>query len=920
MDQDANDILFTNIFVPTGTIELKNENNKEEFKKYYIESEKKEIEMKQVVIPKQKKHISTCVNIDSRDRDKIVYPLASDFIIYLNKTYTNVQSIKLVSIEFPNTDAVINSLNNKIYWINQQDVLNDNIDQITGTYPVYYAILRVGNYTASTLQKEITNEMNMVKRFDQSFHYFVIDLDLDTDVVTFISLILENLPNNPITTTVNTGIITVNAPNHNYKTGDNIYFLNVSTVAGIPGSTINGFQLITVINANTFQISVNVNANDTVSGGGNTVSAGEQSPFQLLFGEKMDTVCQNIGYSNEDSSDLINVDIKSVQNFYQVVITTSAILPFDSTGFNTIGESGILVNSGATTNNISIDGSNLISGVQSIMSVLLNIPGNLDESIYINQTDNNNGLGDVVNGMYPPNYGLLQIGSTNNQIVFANTFSIVNNEYQGWWIKIISGNASGNVRMITSYNNYIATLSSPLIGLLLTGVDAFYLYQPSLFSFNNINYNIVSIVGYINCINVTFNTIHNYSPSDIGKNITLNGTDTTPSYDGTFVINGVPNGYSVVLSGSLFSGSNISPINGTSPQYNCVESYIYEIESVIPGSSYTVINCMTEHDLSIGDIIKIVGLTSIPSIGNGIFFVYSIPSDKTFTIEFTCKSVESVSITNSFIGTNKFKLTMPSHGFNTITNLTGISGIVTVTTLLPHNLENNEITRIMQTGTVVDNSSFMVTVQSFDTFTFTTSHHSNFSSSSGILGMSNTFRLYNCPMINTIVPELINNVKLEIVKIIDENSFIFTIYQAFSSANQQTGTDIYISSFRNGYKGTQTNTKNGILNRPINLAGENYALLCCPQLSNMVTTSPVKNVFAKIILDQSPGCISFSFLNNPKTFDQIPLANLNEIEFSVLNYDTTPYFFNDLDYSFTLEIVEIVDTREDFNISSRRQI
>jgi hypothetical protein len=40
----------------------------------------------------------------------------------------------------------------------------------------------------------------------------------------------------------------------------------------------------------------------------------------------------------------------------------------------------------------------------------------------------------------------------------------------------------------------------------------------------------------------------------------------------------------------------------------------------------------------------------------------------------------------------------------------------------------------------------------------------------------------------------------------------------------------------------------------------------------------------------------------------------------MLNYDGSDYEFNDLDYSFTLQITEIVDVTEGFQISSRRGI
>jgi hypothetical protein len=64
----------------------------------------------------------------------------------------------------------------------------------------------------------------------------------------------------------------------------------------------------------------------------------------------------------------------------------------------------------------------------------------------------------------------------------------------------------------------------------------------------------------------------------------------------------------------------------------------------------------------------------------------------------------------------------------------------------------------------------------------------------------------------------------------------------------------------------------------------------------------------------------FSYLSNPKVFDSVPLNQLNELEFSILNYDGTEYEFNDLDYSFTLQITEVIDITDNFNLSSKRGI
>jgi hypothetical protein len=168
----------------------------------------------------------------------------------------------------------------------------------------------------------------------------------------------------------------------------------------------------------------------------------------------------------------------------------------------------------------------------------------------------------------------------------------------------------------------------------------------------------------------------------------------------------------------------------------------------------------------------------------------------------------------------------------------------------------------------------------------------------------------------------LNNKTMKIRTIIDQNSLIFELPEDihYVTDKQTLNDNIYISSFLHGFNGTQTNTRNGIITRCINLEGENYAFLCCPQLATVLNTGNVKDIFARIILDQSPGAVVFNFLSNPKTFETVPLDKLNKLTLSMLNYDGSFYLFNDLDYSLTLEITEVLDTIDNFNISSKRGI
>ena len=83
------------------------------------------------------------------------------------------------------------------------------------------------------------------------------------------------------------------------------------------------------------------------------------------------------------------------------------------------------------------------------------------------QAPNNSGTGDIVNSnMIPefvdsiPSQSLI---SSLDQIKFSNIASSVDNYYSGWWIKIVSGTNTNQVRQIIAYNGAqrVATLATP---------------------------------------------------------------------------------------------------------------------------------------------------------------------------------------------------------------------------------------------------------------------------------------------------------------------------------------------------------------------------------------------------------------------------------------------------------------------------
>lgn len=910
MDIDPNDILSTNVYIskpdlkPNRTLDSNNE-----FREYYekemkVQSEGKlrdrinNIELKsinhneyqddnnienvQTFNMTSKKNIEvdrftretkTLVSIDSRDRRKTIYSKPNNFKMFLQQTFTNVKKVELVGLEFPNTDAVINSNNNKIYWQNQEDIDLDITVIMKGVinYPIYSVELRIGSYTASTLQNELTNKLNSIRRKQGTsngnvvtgdYHFFVVSLDIDTDIVSFTSLTLTQLGNNSFTTSIGSGVITVRSTNHKYSTYDNIYITGTKQMAGLTSNVLNGFHQITVISADIFTFEITTKAGDTISGGGNTIKSGKKAPFQLLWGEKGDTVAQNIGYPIENSSELITTNIESLENLFQMTINTLA--PHNL--LRTYDYIGNVVNIGYILSNNFI----LYKTYQ-----IMDVP--TTNSILVQVTDN-----------------MIADGLNNN--IQATTLKFGNNIYD-----------------VINYEVYL-----------------------------------------ISSILVKTQTDHNYKISNISNTITLSNTaDVTItndiSYDGDYILNNVPSSNSFVISGVIGAiQSHSSGLYGSISRKMPLTSWVVEVLNieknymVINGMNYTKIVTTVPHRLIIGDFVYINNLQSSPILIKS-YEIISILNSTSFLIQLEIVSLETRNITDGlvYIGTGLISMSYPSHGFNSIVSITNgipydvIVGLTTVTympiiinTLNPHNLVNNNIIRLSNTNTIpnIDGGGYLIKVINTDTFSIIrTPNQFPFliipNNVTGIIGLSNSFYIYGCEDVGGMNKTIINGRLFNIREIIDINTFTFMITNTFATSKEiGGGSSVYISSLRHGYNGIQTNTKNSLLNRSINLQGEDYCYLTCPQLQTMLNTGNVKNIFARISLDQPPGYVCFKYLSNPKQFNIIPLDKLSELEFSIINYNNTFYEFNDLDFSFVLQITEITDATNSFNISSRRGI
>lgn len=845
---EPEDLLYTNAYINEPEVNKDiDEYTNNQFKQY-IEKERddkkqdtiQEIVDNKTVANRYKRHVTTYINVDSRDRDKAKFPNANNFNILLGKTYYNVKSVKLSKIEFPNTNAVINSSNNLIYWRNLSDIADDKFDTVTGDYPVYKASVKIGSYIATKLQSEISKKMSDIRRKDNNnFHYFETSLNIETDVVSFKSLSLKQLSANPIMTTINTGNIKVIYPTHGLVTGDVIYILNSRTVAGITGDIINTEHTVTVLNENEFTFDVNATANESLLGGGLTIKIGKPDAFQLLFGDFQNTIAPNIGFPYENSSQLVTVNLDKQLNLIQLQIKFTENINLTSDYINSI----IQIDNVSPSLNVNT----IITKIINHDTILVKFLRKLDEAIF------------------PPN------GIATFSLILADNTTI---------------SLTKNISSITNYN-----------------VDSIY---------------------------ISTYTPHNYTYDDIGRDAIFANTRTVPSLDGPFTIDNVLSPTEFVINGFLLNQNN-SATNGDSgfiQMYNPFQTFTHQISSIVTGD-ITTITTSTDHWLQIGDEVKFYNVKTTPSItekNRDIYKVIAVPTLNTFIINVKTTNVSS--LTNGYIGVSMVKMTFPNHGFNRIVSITGgVGGIKTITTFLPHKLTVGRNVRISQSNCVpsIDNAGSnysVVSVVSDHIFTINVGISLTQDGTFGLLGIrTDEFIVYNVDEFDTYDKNYINGTSFKIKYILDENDFIFSTPTRFSSKSVSGGgNDIYLHSRLHGYTGIQNNVRGGEVFRSINLEGENYTFLKCPQLSSMVNTGKVSDIFARITLDQSPGGVVFNFLSNPKVFNETPLDTLRELDFSIVNYDGRFYEFNDLDYSFVLEITEVIDTTDQFNISSRRGV
>ena len=356
----------------------------------------------------------TYQQIDSTDRDTVLYPFPNCYEIALSRRFTNVKRIKMVSSEIPNTDQIIrtdptnvllsptkmafqggqllNDANNNFYWIDEADGIEPgNYNNI-----IYDAVLTPGNYVIDacacnevTMAQQIEAEVAAINRYiDGTPHDFQVNIDSRTNLVTVLSIETTLLGVNPIHTTDGTNEFTVTQLSQPFAVGDSVTLSGATNVGGIAASAINGTQQIIATTANSYTIRITSVASQTVDGGGANVTAGQNKPFMLLASNVDTPFTYILGFPQQDSAQQIATPI----TFIDCGPPNLAVNPTLPTKCGMVNVRITAANHGLSVGQqILISGTNTvpsINGVQTVTGVISNDIFEIGRKVYVvnNQT------------------------------------------------------------------------------------------------------------------------------------------------------------------------------------------------------------------------------------------------------------------------------------------------------------------------------------------------------------------------------------------------------------------------------------------------------------------------------------------------------------------------------------------------------
>ena len=361
----------------------------------------------------------------------------------------------------------------------------------------------------------------------------------------------------------------------------------------------------------------------------------------------------------------------------------------------------------------------------------------------------------------------------------------------------------------------------------------------------------------------------------------------------------------------------------TIPTIDPITTVVHNVTGILAGYP-TVITCLA-HGLVAGDYVTLNNFTVLPTVYSdqiqGTFKVARVPTPDTFEINYETTWISPTLVGTATVSTRLLQMNFPNHGFNRIVNIQqAATGLVEVTTLFPANIDMTKGVLLKNTNSVPTMDGFYdATAQSVlltsnpDVFQIATNVPIHTSGYSGILTTDHNFYLYNIPPFGGFSADDLNNQLFSVRKIIDANTFTFSTKTGFASITiSGGGSAIRINSKIHGWNQTQTNSPNGLLNKPINLCGHNYAYLCMPNVPGdlMLTTDPVQSVVAMSKFTTNPGYVIFDqYLTEPLKFDP-PLASLGEIHFEFRDPDNYLLNFNGFEWQAMVKFTELVPVND----------
>jgi hypothetical protein len=939
------DFMVSNQFV-RGTdvqdISLYDKNNFREFHDLKKQPEEDKIPLENTMY-----EVETVISIDTEDRDKDAYPEPNDMIIPFGKSFYNVKKIKLISMEFPNTDQVIRDTpvelkNNTITWQNEEDndlgmvqmnmffgneeylfmtskpntvrislkyydpskytriepyfifvrecsfisfignrrayVINGILEipfegGITGTdffvsfidfgAPNYTVNLKPGNYDIISLAKEFEKKMNLVKRRDfidqdtfftnlPSFHFFKVDVDISTDIITFNSYKQRQLEDESFIVSLGEGTVEVFLPSHGLKPGDQILISGAKGIGGLPSSTVNGLFTVNVPNnpsgdVDFFSFKTNGRASRFEIGGGSEAKIGIADKFKILYFSSGSQIADNMGFPYEDSSDVLE--------------STISTRTFSITGADIIG--GYI--RFTTTEEHQLNSAQVIeiSSISTSGKVITAVPHGIIAETNVDITDTNS---------FPPLNGNYPIIVTGN-----NTFNLLN-------INLSTPSTSGYVKHSGDKVSLINFKSSPQLSGRVVVENT-----------TDFTFDIQYSVSYIDPLSFKDTVIGISQITVVHPKHGFSDIISIIDYSGEYALISTKQEHN--LKGTIFDGVELIRTIGGQEQFLAVVtlSFPYSTQGII----------------ETGDIITILGGGFAP------FKSYIAEYIDLFTVRFRTFNSEYL---------NMGSICSVHIGDRTVFNDTNSVPQLYVN---PHGAESFFEDFLLRVANVLFESDGAVIY--FSDFQFLACINGDITTAgtSGIVGKDRKIFIDRIPaqeprgpVLGGIPMNVLNKKYHNIEKIIDENTYIIDLKYIFATETASSSGKIALSSWKHGFKNSHSNTFNGnrdgILYKSISLEGENYVFLTSPNLNTLYTIGGANlgDIFAKILLLEPPGVMMFdNFISAPKEFNP-PVASIDKFQFQVRRGDGFLYNFNDIDFSFSISITESVDKIKNTYISS----